>query len=85
MRELENKIIELANSIPMTYGQYRLIDPLYLGIAKIMGYKITTFGHGRQHFSNMDELEKVKKIIAGMERKGIIKKSKSGQAYKIVK
>ncbi len=85
MTVLEQKIIDVTNSIPMTYGQYRLINPLYIGIARVMGYKVTAMSRGYTVISNVEEHEKVRKIIAGMVNKGIIVKSKSGQAFKIVR
>ena len=82
MKELEKKIIEVANSIPKTYGEYRLINPLYTAIARIMEYRVDIIS-GRAIIHNNDEHEKVRKIIAGMEKRGILIKSKSGMAYKM--
>lgn len=82
MTALEKKIIDTANAIPMTYGKYRLMNSLYIEIARVMGYKISYVG-GRSNIKNLEEHEKVRKIIAGMEKRGIIVKSKSGMAYKM--
>lgn len=83
MTELERKIIGVANSVPKTYGEYRIISELFIGIAKVMGYKTFTVMGGYTHISNPDDHKKVVRIIDGMEKKGIIKLSKSKMAYKV--
>lgn len=86
MTELEKKIIEVAKNIPFAgYGEYKLMNELYYGIARVMGYELITVSMGRKTFRNMEDHDKVRKIIEGMEKKGIIKKSKSGQTYKIAR
>ena len=37
--ELQKEIIKAAESIPSTYGEYKIIDSLYKAVARIMGYK----------------------------------------------
>lgn len=81
--ELQKEIIKAAESIPSTYGEYKIIDSLYKAVARIMGYKITTFLSGQWVFSNNEEHDKTRAIINGMEKQGIIKKSKSHMAYKM--
>ena len=84
MTELERKIIWVANSVPKTYGEYRIIKELFIGIAKVMGYKTFTVVGGYTHISNPDDHKKVVKIIDGMEKRGIIKLSKSKMAYRVL-
>jgi hypothetical protein len=84
MTALENEIIEAVRNIPFAgYGEYKLMNDLYRTIARVMGYQITTTYY-RWNFRNYEDHEKVRKIIAGMEKKGIIKKSKSGQAFMMI-
>ena len=85
MKELENKIIESANTVPLYNGYgYRIINDLMRRIARIMKYEIYTYRNGHWSFKNPEDRERVCKIIEGMENKGIIKVSKSGQAYKVL-
>lgn len=81
--KMEEMIIEAAREIPSTYGEYKLLDCLYRKIARIMGYEISTFYYG-WNFRKFEDREKARKIISAMEKKGIIKKSKSGMAYKMI-
>lgn len=84
MTNKELAIIEAAKAVPMYNGYgYKLVDSLYRGIARIMGYEIITFRHGDWKFRNIDERKKTVEIVKGMAAKGIIKMSKSGMAYKI--
>lgn len=85
MTELETRIIEAAKNVPNYNGYgYKLRKSLSREIARIMGYEICTFRYGEWNFKNLDEMEKIRMIIDGMEAKGIIKKSKSGMAYKMI-
>ena len=84
MTKKEQMIIEAAKNIPSQYGDYKLIDTLYRAVAEIMGYKVATLHHGRWNFSNTEEHDTARKIIHGMENRGIIRISKSGQAYKMI-
>ena len=82
MTDLEKKIIEVSNGVSKTYGEYRIIKELYIGIARVMGYKTFTVMGGYTHIDNPEEQKKVTKIIDGMVNRGIIKLSKSKMAYK---
>lgn len=83
MTALEKKIVDTANAIPMTYGKYRLMSSLYIEIARLMGYEVRYIS-GRYTIRNWEEHQKVRKIIEGMENKGIIVKSKNKMAYRMV-
>lgn len=84
MTNKELAIIEAAKAVPMYNGYgYKLVDSLYRGIARIMGYEICTFWHGDWNFRNNDDRKKAVAIVKGMAAKGIIQLSKSGMAYRI--
>lgn len=83
MTQKEQMIIELARKLPEEYGEYKIINPLCRGIGEIMGYEIHTYHRGAWVFENEDEHAKVVKIVDGMEKRGIIKISKSGYAFKM--
>ena len=82
--QLEQEIIEAAKRIPSTYGEYKIKHSLYREIARIMGYKINEFYYGKWNFKNNEDRQNCTIIINGMEKRGIIKSSKNGMAYKMI-
>ena len=83
--EKEMAIIKVAIQIPKMYGDYKLIDSLERGIARVMGYEIYTFRNRQWSFKNDEERKNTNTIIQKMEERKIIKMSKSGQAFKLLK
>ena len=86
MTVLENKIIKAVEEIrPINGYGYKAYEDLRIAIAEVMGYELkTSWRYGKQ-IANHDDYDKVHKIIQAMEKKNIIKFSKSGSTFKAVK
>ena len=87
-KELEKKIIEAAIAEPKQFGEYKLLNNLMKKIAYIMGYEVVTFRDGHWHIrgygkETLEAMETLRTIVAGMEKRNIIVKSKNGNCYRM--
>lgn len=82
-KQKEEWIIDEAKNIPCLYGEYKILDTLKLRISEIMGYSVRVWC-GRFRFQFNSQKEECDKIIQGMKEHGIIKLSKSGDAFKVL-
>lgn len=78
----EQSIIWKIEEMPKSeYGDYLYTKELYRAIAQVMHYPIVCQFHG-WFFRNLKDHEKTTAIVLGMQKRGIIKLSKSGQMFK---
>lgn len=84
MTELENKILEAVKAIrPINGYGYKTFEDLRVAIAEAMGYEIKiSWRYGKQ-IAHHEDYEKVYKIIDGMEKRNLIKFSKSSSTFKM--
>lgn len=83
-KEQEKNIIARLSNLPnQGYGGYQFIQTLNYIIADEMGFKIIHYLHGGYGFGN--DSEKVWEIRDELTKKNIIKWSKSGVCFKLVK
>lgn len=81
MSKKEMEIIEaLKGCENKRYGGYMFWQDMQVAIAKVMGYKVTNTRTGAVVHNN----DKVCKIVTGMENRKLIKKSRSGEMYKLI-
>lgn len=78
----EQSIIWKIEEMPRSgYGDYLFTKDLFRAIAQVMHYPIVCTFHS-WHFRNVEDIKKAQAIFRGMEKRGIIKVSKSGQMFK---
>ena len=78
----EQAIIWKIEEMPKSeYGDYLYTNDLYRAIAEVMHYPISCRFHGWT-FRNMKDHDKAQAIFRGMEKRGIIKVSKSRQMFR---
>ena len=78
----EQSIIWKIEEMPKSgYGDYLFTNDLYRAIAQVMHYPICCHFH-YWTFRDMKDHKKAQAIFRGMEKRGIIKVSKSGQMFK---
>ena len=84
MSEKELAIIEAAKSVEKSYGEYRLTTCLFYKMAHIMGFEVNHYINGKWTIKNREDHEVLIQIFHNMEKKGIIRVSKSRQAYMVL-
>lgn len=89
MTAKEIEIIDAIKEIPdcNNFG-YKFESDLLITIATVMGYKINTqyrFGGVYRTIANPEDKEKVMKIKKGLKENNIIRLSKTGTTFKVLK
>ena len=84
MTQKKLKIIEAVKAIqPINGYGYKTFEDLRVAIAEVMGYEIkASWRYGKQ-IANLEDYEKVHKIVDGMKKRNLIKFSKSGSTFKM--
>jgi len=79
----ETAILEGIKKLPKSrYGSYHYMESLEDIIGAAMGYEAILMPGGRKHWQ---EIRTILKIADRMEAKGIIKRSASGNMFKLIK